>query len=384
MPKSKRKRRSTNASGYFGVTLIGKRYRAQIYSDGKVKNHGTYDTAKQAAKACDAAAIELGRPLSKLNFPNKVPSGYTPTDNGQISTNTSGYRGVSKTKYGYRAQIKIKGKQKHLGTFKTRKQAAIAYDHAVHKHGLPTSRLNFPNKDQPSSSSSSSSSTSNLLKSTSLDEESETSEEEVSEEGGQSSPVVNRFQNNIARTWKKGSKVCPSCKLFVQSNVVLCTICQYIFATFQMKNMIQSSRKRNRQSRFITVKDDDSSSDSDSGKDSEEDENDGTESDMDNSDDFVHVNDNGGVTSDDSSDPDSGSDSEEEDSEEENVGRHKLFSTFADGVARKRTSMALLVASVDKEKVVHEATPLARSSSSTVTIIASKKKLLKITQSEWL
>jgi len=41
-----------------------------------------YDTAKQAAKAYDAAAIERGRPLSKLNFPKKVPSGYTPTNNG--------------------------------------------------------------------------------------------------------------------------------------------------------------------------------------------------------------------------------------------------------------------------------------------------------------
>ena len=54
-----------------------------------------YDTAKQAATAYDAAAIKLGRPLSKLNFPKKVPPGYTPTNRGQISTNTSGYRGVS-------------------------------------------------------------------------------------------------------------------------------------------------------------------------------------------------------------------------------------------------------------------------------------------------
>ena len=46
--------------------------------------------------------------------------------------------------YGYQAQIKIKGKLKHLGYFNTRKQAAVAYDHAVHKHRLPKSRLNFP------------------------------------------------------------------------------------------------------------------------------------------------------------------------------------------------------------------------------------------------
>ena len=57
MPKSKRKRRSTNASGYFGVYLRGKRYRAQIQNNGKLENIGTYDTAKKAAKAYDAAAI---------------------------------------------------------------------------------------------------------------------------------------------------------------------------------------------------------------------------------------------------------------------------------------------------------------------------------------
>jgi len=40
--------------------------------------------------------------------------------------------------------IMIKGKVTHLGLFNTRKQAAVAYDHAVHKHRLPTSQLNFP------------------------------------------------------------------------------------------------------------------------------------------------------------------------------------------------------------------------------------------------
>ena len=51
---------------------------------------------------------------------------------------------MTKRKSGYRAYIKIKGKEKHLGFFNTLKQAAVAYDHAVHKHRLPTSKLNFP------------------------------------------------------------------------------------------------------------------------------------------------------------------------------------------------------------------------------------------------
>ena len=100
MPKSKRKRRSNSASGYIGVILRGKRYQAQITNNGKLENIGRYNTAKQAAKAYDAAAIELGRPLSKLNFPKKVPPGYTVTKDDLRSTNTSGYRGVSKSTKG--------------------------------------------------------------------------------------------------------------------------------------------------------------------------------------------------------------------------------------------------------------------------------------------
>jgi hypothetical protein len=145
MPKSKRKRRSNNASGYIGVTLTkSKRYQAKIKVDGKWDSIGTYDTAKQAAKAYDAAAIELSRPLSKLNFPKKVPPGYTPTQDVLRSNNTSGYRGVTKTKGGYQAKIKIKGTNTGVGLFNTCRQAAIAYDRAVHKHRLPTSKLNFP------------------------------------------------------------------------------------------------------------------------------------------------------------------------------------------------------------------------------------------------
>ena len=143
MSKRKRKARSNSASGYFGVYLRGEKYEAQIY-DGKQKGLGTYDTAKQAAKAYDAAAIELGRSLSKLNFPKKVPPGYTPKQDKLSSNNTSGYRGVATTSSGYQATICIKGKNKHLGFFDTRRQAAIAYDHAVHNHRLPKSQLNFP------------------------------------------------------------------------------------------------------------------------------------------------------------------------------------------------------------------------------------------------
>ena len=99
MPKSKRRKRSNNKSGYFGVSKLSNgKYQASNKTNGKPKYLGSYDTAKQAAKAYDKEAIKLRRPFSKLNYPKKAPVGYTPIQKALISTNTIGYRGVYKDK----------------------------------------------------------------------------------------------------------------------------------------------------------------------------------------------------------------------------------------------------------------------------------------------
>ena len=146
MPKSKRKKRSKrNKTGYFGLvkTSTG-RYRAQIWIDGTMKYIGTYDTAKEAAKAYDKEAIKLRKPLSSLNHPKKAPVGYTPMQQALRSRNTVGYRGVSKNTKKFQAYITIDGKYTHIGRYDTAKDAAVAYDHAVLKANKPTSLLNFP------------------------------------------------------------------------------------------------------------------------------------------------------------------------------------------------------------------------------------------------
>ena len=146
MPKSKRKKRRSNSqSGYIGVikVLYG-RYRASITMDGKTKHLGSYDTAKQAAKAHDKEAIKLRRPFYTLNYPKKAPVGYTPIQKALPSTNTVGYRGVSKNGKKFKASIEVGGKRKHLGTYETTKEAAIAYDRAVFKANQSTTLLNFP------------------------------------------------------------------------------------------------------------------------------------------------------------------------------------------------------------------------------------------------
>jgi hypothetical protein len=145
MPKTKRNRRSKSKSGYLGVLKIPSgKYRASINIDDKTKNLGVHPTAKQAAKAYDKEAIKLRRPLSKLNYPEKAPVGYTPIQQALVSWNTVGYRGVYMNGKKYQARLKIGGKVTPLGTHDTAKEAAIVYDRAVLKANRSTSLLNFP------------------------------------------------------------------------------------------------------------------------------------------------------------------------------------------------------------------------------------------------
>jgi hypothetical protein len=60
------------------------------------------------------------------------------------SHNTSGYTGVRKRGKRFQAQITAGGKRHNLGSYKTAKAAALAYDRAVVQHKRPASKLNYP------------------------------------------------------------------------------------------------------------------------------------------------------------------------------------------------------------------------------------------------
>ena len=148
--KIKQDRRHTKSTSstswlYKGVYKIGERFRAAITIDGKTISLGKFDTPKEAAQSYDLAVIQARRPISKLNFLNQIPKNYKPKKKKLKSTNTIGYRGVSKSKgTRFQAKIYIDGKMQYLGTFGTTKEAAIAWDLAAIQAKRLKSDLNFP------------------------------------------------------------------------------------------------------------------------------------------------------------------------------------------------------------------------------------------------
>ena len=128
---------------YKGVCKNGKRFSAYIVIDRKKQGLGTFDTAKEAAQAYDRAAIQAGRPTSKLNFLDQVPKNYKPEKKKLKSTNTTGFTGVYKRGNRFQTQITIGGNKQSIGTFGTAKEAAEAYDQAALQAKFPRSQLNF-------------------------------------------------------------------------------------------------------------------------------------------------------------------------------------------------------------------------------------------------
>ena len=167
-----RKKKALNTT-YIGVRKRGlKSFSASITIANERRHLGTFDTAKEAARAFDNAAIQAGRPKTLLNFPesNASRKGRTKKELIRINKkklfkkknnrkklpkktskknkklfppgrNGGSYRGVRKSDSGKKfcAQIHIGGTMQGLGTFDTAEEAARAYDRAQ----KDISKLNF-------------------------------------------------------------------------------------------------------------------------------------------------------------------------------------------------------------------------------------------------
>jgi len=155
MPKRKKEDGAKEKVKYKGVIKRGiGRFQAYIYIDGKMQNIGMFEIPKKAARAYDRAAIQAGRPTTKLNFQDKVPIDYKPKRKKLLSTNTIGYRGVCKNGTKFKAQIQIGDNYRFIGNFGTTKEAAIAWDLAAIQAKRPISELNFPDINKLDTSTS--------------------------------------------------------------------------------------------------------------------------------------------------------------------------------------------------------------------------------------
>jgi hypothetical protein len=141
---------------------VRKKYKAQIWFGGTMKNLGLFSTKEQAGIAYDRFVV--GKSTEEVSFTLNYPKMSDPEREEALKVEepvqekrgtpnqTTGLIGVSKSREKYRASIRYGGTLNHLGTFDTKEQAGIAYDRfVVDKSTEEVSFiLNYPN-DLPTS-----------------------------------------------------------------------------------------------------------------------------------------------------------------------------------------------------------------------------------------
>ncbi len=108
-------------------------WQARVWHSGKMHTIGHYDDDVAAARAVDTWLLANGQQRVNLDADD------TPLE---WQTNyASIYVGVHNT-YGWQVRIKVDGKYENLGTYKTQKEAALAFDRRAREVGRGT---NFRN-----------------------------------------------------------------------------------------------------------------------------------------------------------------------------------------------------------------------------------------------
>lgn len=122
------------------------KWHARVLHDGKRHYLGAFDTAEDAARAYDRAAILTFGEFARINFPRDEYGDAPTIEKRPRRNNTLGYTGIAhETKHGYWiAKIKHQGKDRHIGVYATAEEAARAYDKVARELHGDRARLNFP------------------------------------------------------------------------------------------------------------------------------------------------------------------------------------------------------------------------------------------------
>jgi hypothetical protein len=151
--------RARPASGFYGVSARGKRWKASISYGGKQHYLGVFDTKEQAAHAYDEAARTHKKEEAPLNFTSTEAGAEAAAQAeakyareapaaGPRARPASGFYGVSANGKRWQADIHYGGKTNYLGIFDTKEQAAHAYDEAARRQNQTGRPLNFTSTEE--------------------------------------------------------------------------------------------------------------------------------------------------------------------------------------------------------------------------------------------